>query len=220
MRVPLAIKWKSARPCTITERLLFSITFGSTVYAGSGLGSPLGKTLVSVHSTQSTLAGAWIAALTSARSKYKGVVWAWKNDPLARNYRRSEGERDQYLTGSPVRPIGSATCAKIKKKVIRRITGGQERPAHRVENTVSIESWVDKQRCIENHLPDIAALVVFYGVSRERQETLRWVLDVLGHVIRIITLCCDRVKLREECLTVTFIHGSVYGKTIVDEWPT
>ena len=114
MRVPLAIKWKSARPCTITERLLFSITFGSTVYAGSGLGSPLGKTLVSVHSTQSTLAGAWIAALTSARSKYKGVVWAWKNDPLARNYRRSEGERDQYLTGSPVRPIGSATCTKKK----------------------------------------------------------------------------------------------------------
>ena len=73
----------------------------------------------------------------------------------------------------------------------RRSNGGQG--AHRVEDTVNIESWVDEQRCIEDHVPDIAALIEFRGFAGERQETLRWVRDVLRHVIRIITLGCDRV---------------------------
>jgi len=73
----------------------------------------------------------------------------------------------------------------------RRPNGGQG--AHRVEDTVNIEGWVDEQRCIEDHVPNIAALVKLRGFAGERQETLGWVRDVLRYVIRIITLCRDRV---------------------------
>ena len=72
IREPSAIRRKSARPCAITERLLFSMTFGSTVNAGGRLASPYGKTSIFAHNVQSTSTGAWIAALTSARLKYTG----------------------------------------------------------------------------------------------------------------------------------------------------
>jgi hypothetical protein len=102
---------KSARPCTITERLLFSITFGSTVNAGGGLASPFGKTSISVHNVQLTLVGAWIAFLTSSRSKYSGETWVWKNDPLVREYstQATPNMRGRGLTGSPTHPTKSAT---------------------------------------------------------------------------------------------------------------
>lgn len=58
------------RPCAITERLLFSMTFGSTVNAEGRLASPCGKTGMLAHNVQSTSTGALIAALTSARLKY------------------------------------------------------------------------------------------------------------------------------------------------------
>lgn len=66
---PSAIKIKSARPWTITLRLLFSMAFGSTVNAGGKLASPRGNTLTSEHSAHSTSVGACSAFLTSSLSK-------------------------------------------------------------------------------------------------------------------------------------------------------
>ena len=66
---PSAIKSKSANPCTITVRKLFSITLGSTVNAGGKLWSPFGNTLMSAHSAHCVSIGAWIASLTSRRLK-------------------------------------------------------------------------------------------------------------------------------------------------------
>ena len=74
--------------------------------------------------------------------------------------------------------------------------------AYHVEDTVWIESWVDEYRCIEDHVPNVAALVEFHACARERQESLGRVCDVLRHVICIVTLLCERVHLRKESLTV------------------
>lgn len=70
IRAPSAMSAKSARPCTMTVRALFSITFGSTVNAGGSDASPCGNTSVAlaVHADQGT-SGALIAFLTSVRSK-------------------------------------------------------------------------------------------------------------------------------------------------------
>ena len=70
IRVPSAMRMKSARPCTTTARSLFSITLGSTVYAGgSDVSPPRTNTFVFAHSLHSTSTGAWIASLTSFRLK-------------------------------------------------------------------------------------------------------------------------------------------------------
>lgn len=74
--------------------------------------------------------------------------------------------------------------------------------AHCVEYMVQIESWVDKQRGLEDHIPNITTRIKFRGCTGKRQETLRWVGDVLRHVIFIITPCRDGVYLRKEGLTV------------------
>jgi hypothetical protein len=66
---PSAINMKSANPCTITLRTLFSITFGKTVNAGGKLLSPSGNTFTFEHSAHSVSMGAWMASLTSFRSK-------------------------------------------------------------------------------------------------------------------------------------------------------
>jgi hypothetical protein len=52
---PSDMRMKSAVPCTITVRWLFSITFGRTVKTGWRLLSPFGNTLDVVHSSQVTL---------------------------------------------------------------------------------------------------------------------------------------------------------------------
>ena len=77
---PSAIRTKSANPCTMTLRSLFSIAFGNTVKTGGKLLSPLGNTFV-LHSSQVTLRGAWMACLTSCLSKYMGL-WACGKVPL------------------------------------------------------------------------------------------------------------------------------------------
>jgi hypothetical protein len=63
------MRMKSARPCTMTVRWFFSITFGKTVKAGGKLLSPFGKTLILEHSDHSVSSGAWIAFFTSLRLK-------------------------------------------------------------------------------------------------------------------------------------------------------
>lgn len=69
---PSAIRMKSASPWTITARSLFPITFASTPFtAGGKLWSPPRptNTFSFEHSTHVTFVGAWIAFLTSSRSK-------------------------------------------------------------------------------------------------------------------------------------------------------
>ena len=83
-----------------------------------------------------------------------------------------------------------------KKKVLSDGSGGRteaKQGAHRVEDMIWIESWVDDHCCIEDHVPNVAAIVEYRVRARERQGTLGWVRDVLRHVTRIITLFCDRV---------------------------
>jgi hypothetical protein len=73
MRVPPERRIKSASPCMITVRLLFSITPGRTVSELGRLASfpsgPAANTSKLEHSVQVTLVGAWIAFFTSVRSK-------------------------------------------------------------------------------------------------------------------------------------------------------
>ena len=66
---PSAMRMKSANPCAMTVRSLFSMTLGRTVKDVGRLASPFGNTFTDEHSVQVTLVGAWMAALTSARSK-------------------------------------------------------------------------------------------------------------------------------------------------------
>jgi hypothetical protein len=65
--------------------------------------------------------------------------------------------------------------------------------AHCAEDIINIETWVDKQRGLDDHTPNITARVIFRGFTRERQETFWWVGDVLCHVICIITRLRDGV---------------------------
>lgn len=67
---PSAIRMKSASPCTITVLMFFSMTLGNTVNAGGKLASSSwGKTSSLLHAVQFTSRGAWMAFLTSVRSK-------------------------------------------------------------------------------------------------------------------------------------------------------
>lgn len=71
IRAPSAMRSKSASPCAITTRALFSITPGRTVNAGGRDESPCGKTssCLITHAFQFLPTGAWIAAWTSVRLK-------------------------------------------------------------------------------------------------------------------------------------------------------
>lgn len=92
---------KSASPCTITLRSLFSMMFGSTVRPEGRLASPRGKTSTSLHSDHVTFVGAWMALFTSARSKYSGETCVCGNEPLDDTRERHVARPGRRTHGNP-----------------------------------------------------------------------------------------------------------------------
>ena len=118
---PSAIKMKSASPCTITARSLLSITLGSTERAGGRLLSPLGNTLISEHSVQSTSRGAWMAALTSSRLKYSGETCVCGKDPGKPSTSHKIGHYTAYASAKKVirgweSAIPCRRCGKYRRQ--------------------------------------------------------------------------------------------------------
>ena len=69
---------------------------------------------------------------------------------------------------------------------------------HSVEDTVNVESRVDSERGVEDHVPDVASTVGLGALPRQREKTLGRVGHVLLHIVGVVALRCDGVKLGHE----------------------
>lgn len=157
----------------MTLLLLLSMTLGRTLKAEGTLWSPSAKTSMSEHSPQVTFAGAWIAALTSGRSKYNGDFWTSGKEPLPSVVSLSPRKQ-------PYRLIYSREAENIPKNGIR------------VEDAINIKSWVLPQSLCKDEIPKVASFIRKGRIAGKREwRRRRRVSEVLLHISGISTCLCE-----------------------------